>query len=55
MGETPTFTCTGLSGYTTIWIKSRDLAETIESGPICITDLFKNKLVAYFLLITTFI
>ena len=28
----------------------RDLAETIESGPLCITDLFKNKLVAYFLL-----
>ena len=26
----------------------RDLAETIESGPLCITDLFKNKSVAYF-------
>ena len=29
----------------------RDLAETIESGPLFITDLFKNKSVAYFLLI----
>ena len=29
----------------------RDLGETIESGPLCITDLFKNKSVAYFLLI----
>ena len=24
MGETPTFSCTGLSGYTTIWIKSQE-------------------------------
>ena len=24
------------------------LAETIESGPLCITDLFQNKSVAYF-------
>ena len=28
----------------------RDLGETIESGPLCITDLFKNKSVVYFLL-----
>ena len=28
----------------------RDLAETIESGPLSIKDLFKNKSVAYFLL-----
>ena len=26
----------------------RDLAETTESRPICITDLFQNKSVAYF-------
>ena len=25
----------------------RDLAETIESRPLCITDLFQNKSVAY--------
>ena len=25
----------------------RDLRETIESGPLCITDLFQNKSVAY--------
>ena len=31
------------------------LAETFESGPLCITDLFKNKSVAYFLPITGFI
>jgi hypothetical protein len=34
-----------------ITIKSVDaetLAETIESGPLCITDLFQNKSVAYF-------
>ena len=24
------------------------LAETIESGPLCITDLFQNKSVAYY-------
>ena len=24
------------------------LPETIESGPLCITDLFQNKPVAYF-------
>ena len=24
------------------------LAETFESGPLCITDLFKNNSVAYF-------
>ena len=24
------------------------LAETIESNPLCITDLFQNKSVAYF-------
>ena len=28
--------------------KTRDLRETIESGPLCITDLFQNKSVAYF-------
>ena len=33
----------------------RDARETIESGPLCITDLFKNKSVAYFLFITAFI
>ena len=27
---------------------SETLAETIESGPLCITDLFQNKSVAYF-------
>ena len=26
----------------------RDLRETIESGPLCIIDLFQNKSVAYF-------
>ena len=31
----------------------RDQAETIESGPLCITDLFKNKSVAYYLLVTS--
>ena len=29
-------------------INPRDTIETIESGPLCITDLFKNKSVAYF-------
>ena len=29
-------------------IRIRDLAETIESGPLFITDLFQNKSVAYF-------
>jgi hypothetical protein len=33
----------------------KDLAETIESSPLCITDLSKNKLVSYFLLIALFI
>ena len=28
--------------------ESETLAETIESGPLCITDLFQNKSVAYF-------
>ena len=28
--------------------RSRDLEETIEWRPLCITDLFMNKLVAYF-------
>ena len=27
---------------------SETLAETFESGPLCITDLFQNKSVAYF-------
>ena len=31
-----------------IWIRSETLAETVESGPLCITDLFQNKSVAYF-------
>ena len=26
----------------------RDTTESIESGPLCITDLFQNKSVAYF-------
>ena len=30
------------------WSRHRDLTETIESGPLCITDLFQNKSVAYF-------
>ena len=30
------------------WLSCRDLRETIESGPLCITDLFQNKPVAYF-------
>ena len=30
-------------------IMIRDTTETIESGPLCITDLFQNKSVAYFL------
>ena len=30
------------------------MAETIESGPLCITDLFQNKSVAYFQLVITF-
>ena len=29
-------------------VESRDLAETIESDPLCITELFQNKSVAYF-------
>ena len=32
-------------------VGNRDQAETIESGPLCISDLFKNKSVAYFLFI----
>ena len=28
--------------------KLRLVPETIESGPLCITDLFQNKYVAYF-------
>ena len=31
------------------------LAETIESGPLCITDLFQNKSVAYFQSIIIFL
>ena len=27
---------------------SETLAETLESGPLCITDLFQNKSAAYF-------
>ena len=27
---------------------SRDTTETIESGPLCITDLFQDKSVAYY-------
>ena len=30
-------------------VTCRDLRETIESGTLCITDLFQNKYVAYFL------
>ena len=40
---------------TCVSIEYRDLAETIESGPLCVTDLFMNKSVAYFLFITAFI
>ena len=29
-------------------IESETLPETTESGPLCITDLFQNKSVAYF-------
>ena len=29
-------------------LHTETLAETIESGPLCITDLFQNKSVAYF-------
>ena len=29
-------------------LAAETLAETIESGPLCITDLFQNKSVAYF-------
>ena len=29
-------------------LPTETLAETIESGPLCITDLFQNKSVAYF-------
>ena len=32
-------------------IQTRDLAETTESRPLYITDLFQNKSVAYFLFI----
>ena len=28
--------------------QSRDTTETIESGPLCTTDLFQNKSAAYF-------
>ena len=31
------------------------LPETIESGPLCITDLFQNKSVAYFQFIIIFL
>ena len=31
-----------------VWIPSETLAQTIESDPLCITDLFQNKSVAYF-------
>ena len=30
------------------YVEGRDLAETTESRPLCITDLFQNKSVAYF-------
>jgi hypothetical protein len=30
------------------YVESETLPETIESGPLCITDLFQNKSVAYF-------
>ena len=29
------------------YIETRDLRDTIESSPLCITDLFQNKSVAY--------
>ena len=31
-----------------IIVKPETLPETIKSGPLCITDLFQNKSVAYF-------
>ena len=37
------------------YFNSETLAETIESDPQCITDLFQNKSVAYFLFIITFL
>ena len=30
------------------YVQPETLPETIESGPLCITDLFQNKSVAYF-------
>ena len=35
--------------------EAETLAETIESDPLCITDLFQIKSVAYFLFIISFI
>ena len=35
-------------GFPQFMLIPRDLRETIESGPLCITDLFQNKSVAYF-------
>ena len=39
---------TGVGDY--MVVETRDTTETIESGPLCITDLFQNKSVAYSLL-----
>ena len=36
-------------------VTPRDLAETIDSGPLCTTDLSKVKSVAYYLFISAFI
>ena len=33
-------------------LPSEKLAETFESGPLCFTDLFQNKLVAYLYYVT---
>ena len=36
------------SVFTVSFINTRDLIETIESSPLCITNIFQNKSVAYF-------
>ena len=37
------------------WLYPETLAETIESDPLCTTDLSQNKPVAYFLFIMSFL
>ena len=36
------------------FVTDRDLAETTESRPLCVTDLFQNKSVAYFWFVIVF-